>query len=251
MNIFSFRYCVGALAFLMDEKDKGGGGGGGDDLAKKFEAMEAANKALLERLDKLEKSKGKKGKADDEDDSGDDDEDADDDQDDDLSDKARKAREKKEKATADTAQLERAIKFNVSSKEWIKNNASLLPKDIEGIFTAADKEKYDSEVQKADNIMSSIIQTFFQQQSNLELLTAGQKSDLDDYLKLTKDGKQEKAQSVYRQIFEPSLEMLRRIKKAESLNQSGGKNETDVDAAYKDRLIKGSRKHYLGEKENA
>lgn len=143
--------------------------------------------------------------------------------------------------------LERAIRFSHHAPEFIKTNQSLLPKNASDILSAADKETYSNAIEKDQAIKSGLIQSFFEVQSNVELLTAAQKIQLDDYLKLTKTGKQDKAQAVYDSIFEPTFEMLKRVKKAEAINKGFGAPGTDE--AYKNKLINGSKKHYLGEKQ--
>lgn len=167
--------------------------------------------------------------------------------DDDLNEKARKQREADDKKAGDSKQLEAALKFSLTAPEFLKVNASLLPKDVADIFKAAEKEKYDSAIEKDAAIKAGIIQSFFAQQSNLDLLTPGLKASLEDFLKLTKTGKQDKAQSIYDSIFEPTFEMLKRVKKAEALSKgfSGG---SDTEDAYKNKMINLSKKHYLGEK---
>jgi poly-gamma-glutamate capsule biosynthesis protein CapA/YwtB (metallophosphatase superfamily) len=92
-----------------------------------------------------------------------------------------------------------------------------------------------------------VIQEFFKLQSNLELLTPGLKNQLEDYLKLTKTGKQEKAQQMFDAVFEPALEMLKRTKRAEALSRGHGLGGSGDDA-YKEKINKVSRSHYLGEK---
>jgi hypothetical protein len=253
--IFGFRYQAGMLAFLMDKAGEGGGGAGGgagdgkgaagdgkgdgkgsgagagDDVA----ALRAQNKALEERLAKLETAG--KGKGED---------------DPDLADKAKKDREAKEKAEAATKDIETALKFSLGARDWLKTNASILPKDIVGIFDAADKENYATAIEKNAAIKSSVVQEFFKLQANLDLLTPSQKSALEDFLKLTKTGKQEKAQLIYDQVFEPTFEMLKRIKKAEQLGQAGHASPTEVENAYRDRMMKMSKKHYnVGDKADA
>lgn len=168
--------------------------------------------------------------------------------DDDLLKKAEAERKLKESKGADSKSLESALKFTIAAPEWLKTNLSLLPKDVEGIFTAAAKESYDDEVQKASAIKSGVVQSFFKVQENMDLLTSAQKIVLDDWLKLTKTGREEKAQAIYDSIFEPSFEMLKRLKKAATLSQSGARNSDDAETAYKTKLISGSKKHYLGDK---
>lgn len=227
--------------FCLDEAGdgKGGGGGSGDagkkpegdkgapDLAAKIAALEAENAAL----------KAAKGKpnADDEDDE------------DDLLSKATKNREKNDRSANDSKAMEAALRFTMGANTFLKDNASLLPKDIADIFKAADAEKFDNEKQKADAIKAGVIQSFFKQQANLDLLTPGLKSQLEDYLKLTKDGKEQEATRIFDSIFEPTFEMLRRVKKAEALGK-GYSGHATGDEAYKEKLMRGSRKHHLGEK---
>ncbi len=227
--------------FKMDEAgDKGGGGGGtggqggGTDPAKEIADLKAGNAALLARLDALEKA-GKKEEPP---------------ADPTLADKARKAAEDKDKAAANEKGMEAALRFTMGSKDWAKANEGLLPKTIIGIFEQADKENYASAVEKANAIKVDVIGEFFKVQANLDLLSPGQKTALEDFLKLTKNGKQEEAHRVYDMVFEPALEMLKKVKKAEHLSL-GHSPQSDAEQAYKDKLIKGARKHYLGEKQNA
>jgi hypothetical protein len=163
----------------------------------------------------------------------------------DLIAKAKKEREESEKKSGDARALEAAIKFNLNSEKWLKDNQALLPKEISDIFKAAESEKYDSPIEKDSAIKAGIIQSFFQVQQNMDLLTGALKSQLEDYLKLTKTGKQEKAQQMYDAIFEPTFEMLRRIKKAEALNKGVSDGSED---AFKQRMMKIARQNLLGER---
>ncbi len=164
-----------------------------------------------------------------------------------LLDKVRKEREALDKKNSDTKALENALRFNMQSADFVKTNSSLLPKDIEDIFKAAEKENYATIIEKDSAVKSGIVQSFFSIQANVDLLTPGLKSSLDDYLKLTKNGKQEKAQEMYNAVFEPAFEMLKRIKKAEAISKGHGPSD-DSDTAYKKKMTELSEKHYLGRK---
>ncbi len=196
------------------------------DLAKEIEALKAKNAEYEAKIKEFSKK----------------------DEDPELIDKARKQRESDDKKVADTKALERALTFNLKSQDFLKTNESLLPKDVADIFKSAEKENYSNAIEKDAAIKSGIVQSFFGIQANVDLLTPGLKSSLDDYLKLTKTGKQEKAQAIYDGVFEPAFEMLKRIKKAEALNKGFG-NEGDEETAYKNKMMKLSRSHYLGEKQ--
>lgn len=165
----------------------------------------------------------------------------------DLKEKARIERESADKKTAETKALERALTFNLKSKDFLKTNESLLPKDVADIFAQAEKENYASAVEKDGAIKAGMIQSFFAVQENADLLTPGLKTSLDEYLKLTKTEKQTRAQSTYEAIFEPAFEMLKRVKKAEQLNR-GFNSEDDFDVAYKNKLMKLSNETHLRER---
>ena len=167
-----------------------------------------------------------------------------------LNDKVKYERDNRDKRESDSKQLESALTFNLTSSEFLKMNESILPKEISEIFEAASKEKYESAIQKANATKAAIIQSFFSQQTNVDMLTESQKSTLEDYLKLTKNGKEEKAREIYDNLFEPALGSLKRVKKAEELYRSknGFRGDSKGDSQYKEKLMSLSRRHYLGEK---
>jgi hypothetical protein len=232
---------------LMDKAGEGEGGGGGARLkAAKAKAKVRVTRSLYPKNISTDswlastslKAKAKKAEGEGEWD------------DDDLITKAKKAKEQQGKDQNNSKALESALRFSMGSDQWLKDNKSLLPSEVEDIFTQANKETYDSPIEKDAALKSGIVQSFFSVQDNLDLLTPGLKNQVEDYLKLTKNGKQEKAQHVYESIFEPTFEMLKRLKKAESL-QKGHNPGDNIQDGYKQRLMKLSQKHYIGESKDA
>lgn len=225
------------FSFVMDEAGGEGGGGGGapktDDSKNDIQSLKEQNASLLKRLEALE-GKNKGGAADDDDGE-------------DLAAKAKKDREKHDSDAKHQKKLESALKFNLESANWVKENASLLPKTIQGIFDQAAKENYDSAIEKDSAIKVGIISEFFAQQANVDLLTTSQKVAIEDFSKLTKNVKQDRAQEIYDTIFEPTFEMLKRIKKAEQ-QRKGLADPSNAENAYKEKLVGLARKKYLGEK---
>jgi hypothetical protein len=164
----------------------------------------------------------------------------------DLNDKVLAEKKDKEQRTLETKKLEGAMTFNLQSDKFIKEHESILPKDMTDIFKAADKEKYDSQIEKAAAIKSALIYSFFKVQANLDSLTASQKSAIEDYEKLTKRGREEKAEEIFTNIFEPSLAMIKQIKKAEEIvkTKNGLGDLSDGEKRYADRMTKYSQNHY-------
>lgn len=173
-----------------------------------------------------------------------------DDEEDDLRKKAAKGKQSNEDKIAETRSIEGALKFNLGVTDFVKTHADLLPSNIQEILRVAEKETYDSAIEKAGALKAAFIQEFFEVKDNVDALTASQKVQLADYLKLTKTGKESKAASIYENIFEPALETLKKVKKAEELGKarSGFATGNAVQDGYKERLMNNAKKTHLGEK---
>lgn len=220
---------------MLMEPDKGaaGGGGagtGGDDKDKTINDLKAENEKFKADLEALKNPKPPAN--------------------DDLQAKAIKEREENDKQNANSKRLENALKFNIGAAEFVKNNKDILTADMEGILKAAEKENYDTAFAKANAVKVGMIGTFFSIQANVDFLTVAQKSQLEDFMKLTKNGKEEKAEHVFENIFEPAIEMLKKVKKAEELGKakSGFSSGSSVENDYKQRLINQAKKGHLKEK---
>lgn len=171
--------------------------------------------------------------------------------DDDLRKKADRDRQAREEQAKETKRLEAAVQFNMSVDDFVKKNADLLPKEVSDIVARSHKETFDSAAAKANAIKSGIIQSYFSVQANVDALTSSHRAAIDEYLKLTKNGKEEKAPEVYANIFEPALETTRKVQRATEIarGRSGDANPSEASKAYKEKLIKGSRRQYLNERE--
>lgn len=172
---------------------------------------------------------------------------------DDLRDKANKEKLKIEKENSDIAVMEKAIGFVHLLPDFLKQNKDILPSSFEGIVSASDRENYATKIEKSNAVKSSFVQEFFAIQSNVDLLTPAQKVTLDDYLKLTKNEKEKKSQVIFENLFEPTLELIKRVKKAEELGKarSGLASDDATQSAYKDRLMSASKAVHLGQKKGA
>ena len=223
------------IIMAPDDDKGGGGGGGGPDAA----ALAKENADLKAKVDAYEKAK-----ADDEAKK----KDKEKENNDDLATKAAKEREAAEAKAKDSKAIEHAVKFNSNLEKWTKDNATLLPKNMASIIEQANKEKYDSEIQKANDIKVAVVQEFFAQQSNLDLLTDSQKELFADFKNLTKNVKQERVQQFYDSVFEPTLGSLSKIRKAEALQKGLVEPSNNEDAYTKKLMEKSQQHHFRGKK---
>lgn len=236
MSLYFGNRIMGNMRILMDKAGEGGAGGGGaggagdpkPDPAKELEAEKAKNADLLKRLEALEKNAVPPKK---------------DDQDD-LAAKAQKEREEKEKQAAATGKLEKAIRFTTGMADFVKTNATLLPKSLESILAQAEKEKYENAMDKAAAVQVALVSEFFAVQSNLDLLTESQKNALAEFTALTKNVKQERVQQVYDMVFEPAFATLKAVTKAKQV-RDGDIDPANAKAAYAKKIAEASKAKFL------
>ncbi len=162
-----------------------------------------------------------------------------------LAEKVEAERIAREKGQSDVAKIERDISYNLGVSKFVDDHKAYLSEDIKAILLAAEKEKYDSAGQKAAELRTEIIDAFFKVQANSDILTAAQKRILADFGKLTKDGKRQDSEKVYESVFEPALEMVKRVKKAEELNLAARGYATATGGplgAYKQKLLEAAKR---------
>lgn len=227
LRMFSNRYP------LMAPDDDGKGGGG----AKTAEEQLKEAQAQIEELKK--QVSGNKNKDEEE-------RKRKEEEDNDLRKKVAKEKEEEEKKKKDTKSVEDVLKYNLTVNTYVKENKDVLPEEFEKILQMAEKETYDTAAEKANAIKASFIQAFFSVQANIDLLTSSQKSQIEDYLKLTKKGREDGANQIYQNLFEPTIEMVKKLKKAEELNRArtGLHPGSKAGDEYRDRLIEMGKKRF-------
>ena len=162
--------------------------------------------------------------------------------------KFQKQKDDEEKTKSGGRAVEKAVEFNYSLQNYLKDNEDIFPSDILNIVKQAEKEKFDSASEKANTIKSSFIQSFYSIQANLDLLTPSQKQAVEDFLKLSVKGRADKAADLYENVFEPSIALIKRVKKADELAKAkytGGGINSKADNDYLEKLKTGSQKAYL------
>lgn len=163
-----------------------------------------------------------------------------------LREKAEKDRLDAENRKNENQRLERAIGFNQSVNEFVKDNQNSLPEEVEAIIKKANEVSYDTQIEKSIAIKGAVLESFFAVKENVDRLTASQKANLDSFLKLTKNAKEKRVEDLYDNVFEPSLKSLKEIRKATELEkQRLGLSPNNADAMVK-RISEISQKHYLG-----
>lgn len=245
-----FVFIMFACSYSAYADTPGGGSGNtpspanqnNPDLQTQLAALLKRNEELAAAIEELKKGKGGKPDPKPGDDDGDDT--------DGLREKARKEEEAKKKRAGEVKEVERAMKFNLTIDQFTKENKDFLPPEIDGILKQAAKENYDTELDRASAMKAAIVQSYYSIQANLDALTGAQRKQLEEWNRLTKKAREEKAADIYENIFEPAIDTARRVKKAEEVgrSRSGLATRNENHEAYKDKLIRLSEEAYLGKK---
>ncbi len=171
-----------------------------------------------------------------------------------LAERVEAERKSREKNKLETDKIERDISFNMGIAKFVDEHKSHLSDNIAEIIKVADNQKFDNHAEKSSTLRSEIIDAFFKVQANLDILTPAQKRNLADFQKLTKDGKRQESEKVYESVFEPALEMVKRVKKAEELNLAARGFATAQGgplAAYKAKLYEAAQRVIINRKQKA
>lgn len=172
----------------------------------------------------------------------------------DLREQAEKERREKESKAGEIKAVESAVKFNLGLKEFVEKNKELLPKEVSDILRLSDRETYGSEVARANALKAAFMQSYFLVQDNLADLTAAQKESVAQFLKLSQTGREAKAAELYDTVFEPALEVQRKVKKAsELIRAKNGYASTGSGAmdSYKQKLLEAAQRGIINRKKGA
>ena len=87
-----------------------------------------------------------------------------------IADEAIKRLENEKKEKEETAEIEDAIKFNLSISEFVSKNKNILPDETENIIKTAEERNFKNSSEKANAIRKGIIEAFVKYKENVEKL---------------------------------------------------------------------------------
>lgn len=145
---------------------------------------------------------------------------------------------------AEKAKFLNAVKFNANMKEFLESNKEYLPDTLPDVIKVLTGRTYDSDVDKAQEMMRAVVESYVAQQANIDLLPESFKTKAEKYAGLTTKEKLAQADSFY-DIVETGLHTAKNIKKFEQL-QKGGKLDGQGEAGqeYENKLIAYSKEGY-------
>ncbi|MDR2426833.1 MAG: hypothetical protein LBD46_06635 [Endomicrobium sp.] len=164
----------------------------------------------------------------------------------DLIAKSKKDSEEQAKIKEINNQLERAVEFNYKIETFAKENKEIVGDEVINIIELSKGRNYDTGIEKANELRSAILNKYFSVQSNIDALrTESFKKKATEFLALTQI-KRNELSDEYWELFELSVENIRRDKKqAELVKAENGIETNDFQKKYKEKLAEQANEYYF------
>lgn len=152
-----------------------------------------------------------------------------------IADEAIKRLENEKKEKEETAEIEDAIKFNLSISEFVSKNKNILPDETENIIKTADERNFKNSSEKANAIRKGIIEAFIKYKENIEKLPQSIQAEVARFNSFTEREKEAQSKRFW-SIVEVGAECKILSRKAEQLQNNGGYGAAE-NSAFEQRFL--------------
>lgn len=152
-----------------------------------------------------------------------------------IADEAIKRLENEKKEKEETAEIEDAIKFNLSISEFVSKNKNILPDETENIIKTADERNFKNSSEKANAIRKGIIEAFIKYKENIEKLPQSIQAEVARFNSFTEREKEAQSKRFW-SIVEVGAEYKILSRKAEQLQNNGGHGAAE-NSAFEQRFL--------------
>lgn len=162
-----------------------------------------------------------------------------------IADEAIKRLESEKKEKEETAEIEDAIKFNLSISEFVSKNKNILPDETENIIKTAEERNFKNSSEKANAIRKGIIEAFIKYKENIEKLPQSIQAEVARFNSFTEREKEAQSKRFW-SIVEVGAEYKILSRKAEQLQNNGGIS-TAENSAFEQRFLDLGKKFQKGQ----
>lgn len=152
-----------------------------------------------------------------------------------IADEAIKRLENEKKEKEETAEIEDAIKFNLSISEFVSKNKNILPDETENIIKTAEERNFKNSSEKANAIRKGIIEAFVKYKENVEKLPQSIQAEVARFNSFTEREKEAQSKRFW-SIVEVGAEYKILSRKAEQLQNNGGYGAAE-NSAFEQRFL--------------
>lgn len=152
-----------------------------------------------------------------------------------IADEAIKRLENEKKEKEETAEIEDAIKFNLSISEFVSKNKNILPDETENIIKTAEERNFKNSSEKANAIRKGIIEAFVKYKENVDKLPQSIQAEVARFNSFTEREKEAQSKRFW-SIVEVGAEYKILSRKAEQLQNNGGHGAAE-NSAFEQRFL--------------
>lgn len=166
-------------------------------------------------------------------------------EDENIADVARRKIDAEKAEKEESAEIEDAVKFNLSISDFVEKNKNILPEETAAIIKTANERNYKNSTEKANAIRKGIIDAFIKYKENIEKLPASMKSEVARFESFTEKEKEAQSKRFW-SIVEVGAEYKILSRKAEQLQNNGGIS-TAENSAFEQRFLDLGKKFQKGQ----
>lgn len=156
--------------------------------------------------------------------------------------KADMAAEAQRKAQMDDT--EAATRFEMAFPKQLETDKDFYPKETDFIINAATAQNFPDKIQRTQAIKGSIMDAFFTEAKNIEVLNDTQKAKVEKYKALTIEDKRKQA-NQYWEVFELAIDGLKTKARVAAATTANGAITGDMDKtkkAYNEKIALASKR---------
>jgi len=151
-------------------------------------------------------------------------------------DEAKDAVNAEKKAEILLAEIQESVKFNLSVKDFVEKNKSILPEEAGKILATVDGKNYGNENEKANYIRKNLLESFLEKQENIDALEPSQKIKADRFKALAEMDKLKKSNEFW-DLVELGVVVKHGKNKAKELNKVNGVSANPSGNPLEDKIL--------------
>ncbi|MDR0485694.1 MAG: hypothetical protein LBH29_03090 [Elusimicrobiota bacterium] len=162
-----------------------------------------------------------------------------------LEEQAKANAEEKAKIEAASKKIEETLKFNMDIKRFVEENAAIVGEEIQSIISLSENVKYATALEKANELRSNILSSFFKRQEHIEALVIDKyKAKAAEFLELAAVVKNQRSAEFW-DLFELAVENIKLKEKQEELLKKTNGQATDKKTNEHNKKFFDARSYYI------
>ena len=151
-------------------------------------------------------------------------------------DEAKEAVNAEKKAEILIAEIQDSVKFNLSVKDFVEKNKSILPEESVKILSNVESKNYKNDNEKANAVRKNLIESFLEKKENIDCLESSMKARAENFKALAETDKERRSKEFW-DLVEIGVALKYNKNKAQELNKVNGVNASSSGNPLEDKIL--------------